>query len=186
LKIISGSKKSHLVNAPKNLPVRPTSGLVKESLFNILNNYFNFNDITVLDLYAGTGNISYEFGSRGCQKIDSIDINSRCTSFIKKKSLELNFKINVIKSSADKFIKKNQSKYDIIFADPPYEYMIAEYTDLVNSIFDQNMLYNQGLLVIEHEKKIELNKHNMFYFEKKYGGTILSFFKKQAYKPDSV
>ena len=186
MKIISGSKKSHIVNAPKNLPSRPTSGLVKESLFNILNNYFNFNNIRVLDLYAGTGNISYEFGSRGCQEIDSIDINSRCTSFIRKKSLELNFKINAITSSTDRFIKKNQSKYNIIFADPPYNYMIGEYTELINSIFDLNMLYDEGFLVIEHEKKIELNKHKMFDFEKKYSGTTLSFFKKQAYKPDSV
>jgi len=180
LKIISGSKKSYIISAPKNLPVRPTSGLVKESLFNILNNYFNFNNIKVLDLYAGTGNISYEFGSRGCQEIDSIDINSRCTSFIKKKSLELNFKINVVTSSADKFIKKSKSKYNIIFADPPYQYITGEYTDLINSIFDLNILDNEGLLVIEHEKKIGLDKHNMFYFEKKYGGTILSFFKKAS------
>ena len=69
MKIISGSKKSYIINAPKNLPVRPTSGLVKESLFNILSNYFNFNKIKALDLFAGTGNISYEFGSRGCKKL---------------------------------------------------------------------------------------------------------------------
>ena len=180
MKIISGSKKSHIISAPNNLPVRPTSGLVKESLFNILNNYFNFNRIKVLDLYAGTGNISYEFASRGCKDIDSIDINSRCTRFIKKKSLELDLKINVKNLSVDKFINKSQSKYDIIFADPPYHYMIEKYTDLIDSIFDLDKLNKEGFLVIEHEKKIEFNKHKMFYFEKKYGGTMLSFFKKAS------
>ena len=78
MKIVSGSKKSYVIRAPKNLSiVRPTSGLVKESLFNILSNYFIFNEIKVLDLYAGIGNISYEFGSRGCNEIDSVDINSK-------------------------------------------------------------------------------------------------------------
>ena len=81
MKIISGSKKSYIISAPKNLPVRPTSGLVKESLFNILSNYFNFNKVKVLDLFAGTGNISYEFASRGCENIDSIDINSAVSAF---------------------------------------------------------------------------------------------------------
>ena len=151
MKIISGSKKSYIISAPKNLPVRPTSGLVKESLFNILNNYFNFNNIKVLDLYAGTGNISYEFGSRGCQEIDSIDINSRCTSFIKKKSLELNFKINVVTSSADKFIKKSKSKYNIIFADPPYQRYDIE--KLIESVLGH--LNKKGKFILECDKKQE-------------------------------
>ncbi len=182
MKIISGSKKSYIINAPKSLPLttRPTSGLVKESLFNVLSNYFNFSEIKVLDLYAGTGNISYEFGSRGCKKIDSIEINSNCTRFIKKKSLELDLKVNVIRLAVEKFISKSQSKYHVIFADPPYHFMIKEYLALIDSIFDSEILNKEGVLVIEHEKKIELSKHNMFYFHKKYGGTILSFFKKAS------
>ena len=180
MKIISGSKKSYIISAPKNLPVRPTSGLVKESLFNILSNYFNFNKVKVLDLFAGTGNISYEFASRGCENIDSIDINSRCTRFIKKKSLELGLKINVSNLSANRFLNKNQSKYDIIFADPPYQFSIEEYIDLIDSIFDLSRLNSEGILVIEHEKKIQFRKHDMYYFDKKYGGTILSFFKKAS------
>ena len=172
MKIISGSKKSYIISAPKSLPVRPTSGLVKESLFNILSNYFNFQKIKALDLFAGTGNISYEFGSRGCKKIDSIDANSKCTRFINKKSKELDLKINVVNISVNKFINKNQSKYHVIFADPPYEYSIEEYIILIDSIFHSKMLSKEGLLVIEHEKKIKLIKHNMFYFDKKYGGTM--------------
>ena len=202
MKIISGSKKSHVIRAPKNLSiVRPTSGLVKESLFNILSNYFIFNEIKVLDLYAGIGNISYEFGSRGCNEIDSVDINFRCTDFIKmnddkysgkkktnilatdfikKMAKELDLRIKIFTLSVDKFIMKNESKYDIIFADPPYPFVDKKYSDLINSIFDLNMLNKGGLLVIEHYKKIELNKHKMFYFDKTYGGTTLSFFKKAS------
>lgn len=182
MKIISGSKKSYLIKAPKNLPVstRPTSGLVKESLFNILGNYFDFNKVSVLDLYSGTGNISFEFSSRGCRNVDSIDINSKCTNFIKKKSLELSFNINVIRSSADKFIKKEKSKYDIIYADPPYQYIFEEYKSLIDLVFDFDIIENHGFLVIEHEKKIDLDKHKMFHFKKKYGGTLLSFFKKAS------
>ena len=156
MKIISGSKKSYIISAPKNLPVRPTSGLVKESLFNILSNYFNFNKAKVLDLFAGTGNISYEFVSRGCKSIDSVDINSRCTRFIRKKSLELGLKINVLNLSVNRFLNKNQLKYDIIFADPPYQFTIEDYTDLIDSIFDLASLTSEGLLVIEHEKKFNL------------------------------
>ena len=180
MKIISGSKKGYLISAPKNLPVRPTSGLVKESLFNILSNYFNFNKVKVLDLFAGTGIISYEFASRGCESIDSVDINSRCTHFIRKKSLELGLKINVLNLSANRFLNKNKSKYDIIFADPPYQFNIEEYTDLIGSVFDLASLSSEGLMVIEHEKKIQFSKHDMFYFDKKYGGTMLSFFKKAS------
>ena len=180
MKIISGSKKSYVISAPKNLPVRPTSGLVKESLFNILSNYFNFNKAKVLDLFAGTGNISYEFVSRGCKSVDSVDINSRCTRFIRKKSLELGLKINVLNLSASRFLNKSQSKYDIIFADPPYQFTMEDYTDLIDSIFDLASLCSEGLLVIEHEKRIQFSKHDMFYFDKKYGGTMLSFFKKAS------
>ena len=180
MKIISGSKKSYVISAPKNLPVRPTSGLVKESLFNILSNYFNFNKAKVLDLFAGTGNISYEFVARGCKSIDSVDINSRCTRFIRKKSLELGLKINVLNLSVNRFLNKNQSKYDIIFADPPYQFTMEDYTDLIDSIFDLASLCSEGLLVIEHEKRIQFSKHDMFYFDKKYGGTMLSFFKKAS------
>ena len=102
------------------------------------------------------------------------------TNFIKKKSLELNFNINVIRSSADKFIKKEKSKYDIIYADPPYQYIFEEYKSLIDLVFDFDIIENHGFLVIEHEKTIQFSKHEMFYFDKKYGGTILSFFKKAS------
>ena len=80
----------------------------------------------------------------------------------------------------NRFLNKNQSKYDIIFADPPYQFTMEDYTDLIDSIFDLASLCSEGLLVIEHEKRIQFSKHDMFYFDKKYGGTMLSFFKKAS------
>ena len=94
--------------------------------------------------------------------------------------MELGLKINVLNLSADRFLNKSQSKYDIIFADPPYQFSVEEYIDLIDSIFDLASLSSEGLLVIEHEKTIQFSKHDMFYFDKKYGGTILSFFKKAS------
>ena len=84
MRIISGKYKGRRISAPKNLPVRPTTDMSKEALFNVLNNRFNFSELKVLDLFAGTGNISYEFGSRGCESITSIDGDMGCVNFIKK------------------------------------------------------------------------------------------------------
>ena len=86
MRIISGKYKGRRITAPKNLPVRPTTDMSKEALFNILNNHFNFSEIKILDLFSGTGNISYEFGSRGCEDITSIDGDMGCVNFIKKNS----------------------------------------------------------------------------------------------------
>ena len=84
MRIISGKYKGRRINPPKNLPVRPTTDMSKESLFNILNNHFNFHGLKVLDLFSGTGNISYEFGSRGAGPITSVDGDFGCVNFIKK------------------------------------------------------------------------------------------------------
>ena len=97
MRIISGNKKSIVINAPKNLPVRPTTDKVKESLFNIIQNKFELNDCRVLDVFSGTGNISYEFASRGCNNILSVDNNFNCIRFIKKTAKELEIKIRIKK-----------------------------------------------------------------------------------------
>src|SRR6476620_10152238 len=106
--------------APKNLPVRPTTDMSKEALFNILNNHFNFSELKVLDLFAGTGNISYEFASRGSEDITCIDGDFGCVAFINKTAKEFEFNIMAIKSDVIKFLEKHKGNYDIIFADPPY------------------------------------------------------------------
>jgi 16S rRNA (guanine(966)-N(2))-methyltransferase RsmD len=120
VRIISGKFKGRRIFPPKNLPVRPTTDMSKEALFNVLNNHFSFDSLKVMDLFSGTGNISYEFASRGSENITSVDGDFGCVKFIKQIAEEYDFNIAAIKSDVFKFLEKNTNSYDIIFADPPY------------------------------------------------------------------
>ena len=106
MRIIGGKYKGKNIIAPGNLPVRPTTDFAKESLFNILNNRINFEECKLLELFAGTGNIGYEFASRGCEEITSVDVNFKCIQFIKRMNKELQFNNRVIRSEAIRFLKK--------------------------------------------------------------------------------
>ena len=127
MRIISGLHKGRKIQIQKNLPVRPTTDQAKEALFNILNNNFNISDTIVLDIFAGTGSISYEFGSRGSKNITSVDINNKCINFIKSISNEFSFNIKTIKKDVYKFVKSCDEHFDIIFADPPYNFDYGKY-----------------------------------------------------------
>ena len=120
MRIVSGTHKSKRITAPKNLPVRPTTDMAKESLFNILNNDYYFDEIRVLDLFSGTGNISYEFASRGTEQILSVDVNLNCIRFIQKTAEDLGFNaISTIKADVFEFLEKYRHEHDVIFADAP-------------------------------------------------------------------
>lgn len=106
MRIISGSHKGRRVLAPKKLPVRPTTDRSKEGMFNILQHRLNFESLHVLDLFSGTGNISYEFASRGVANITAIDQNRHCVDFIKKTTIDLGLTINSLKSDSITFLKK--------------------------------------------------------------------------------
>ena len=121
MRIIGGKYKGKNIIAPKNLPVRPTTDFAKESLFNILNNQIDFEDCKLLELFAGTGNIGYEFASRGCEEITSLDVNFQCIQFIKRMNKELQFNNRVIRSEVMRYLKQCREKYNFIFADPPYQ-----------------------------------------------------------------
>ncbi len=144
MRIISGNNRGKKIIAPKNLPVRPTTDKSKEALFNILQNNYEIQNLKILDLFSGTGNISYEFASRGALKIYSIDKNIKCTNFIKQTSINLGMNIKVIKSDAFKFIKNTKHKFDIIFLDPPYDFAVNEYLKIINEIFSKNLLNIEG------------------------------------------
>jgi 16S rRNA (guanine(966)-N(2))-methyltransferase RsmD len=180
VRIISGKYKGRRISAPKKLPVRPTTDMSKEALFNILNNHFNFSELKVLDLFSGTGNISYEFGSRGCENITAVDGDYGCVQFIKKTAIEFEFEISAIKSDVFKFLEKHSSQYDIIFADPPYGMEQKDFEKLVTAVFENNLLEQEGMLVIEHSKHTKLNHLTHFSFEKNYGGSIFTFFEYQV------
>ena len=176
MRIISGKYKGRRISPPKNLPVRPTTDMSKEALFNVLNNYFDFEGLKVLDLFSGTGNISYEFASRGSNNITSVDADFGCVKFIKQTASEYDFDIAAIKSDVFGFIDKCKSSYDIIFADPPYALDQKTFNKIVISIFEKELLNEDGMMVIEHSKYTKLDELINFSFKKIYGGSIFSFF----------
>ncbi|GIZ14968.1 RsmD family RNA methyltransferase [Capnocytophaga catalasegens] len=180
MRIISGKNKGKRIIAPSKLPVRPTTDFAKEALFNILNNHFFFDDICVLDLFAGTGNISYEFASRGTTHITSVDSDISCIKFIQKTANELDFDIQAVKADVYIFLEKTNAQYDIIFADPPYEFSMELFSKIISLIFKRNLLEDEGMLIVEHSIHTDLSDVPNFSYCKKYGGCILSFFKNQS------
>ncbi len=176
MRIISGKYKGRRLSAPKKLPVRPTTDMAKESLFNILNNTYYFDAIAVLDLFAGTGNISYEFGSRGTSKIIAVDADFGCIKYINTTAKELGIEIHTYKNDVYKFLEKTSITSDVIFADPPYDFETAQFLDIANLVFKRNLLNEEGVLIIEHSKHTDLSEHAHFQYAKKYGGNMFSFF----------
>ena len=176
MRIISGKYKSRRILAPNNLPVRPTTDMAKEALFNILNNHYYFEQITVLDLFAGIGSISFEFASRGTSHITSVDQNQGCVKFIDKINEELKFGLQTIKSDVYTFLEKTNQKFDVIFADPPYEFTDEQFQKIIELVFDHDLLNDGGMLVVEHSKKTDLSENSRFQRSKKYGGNMFSFF----------
>ena len=132
MRIISGTYKGRKIIAPAKLPVRPTTDMAKEALFNILNNQYYFDDISVLDLFSGTGNISYEFASRGTEDITAVDDHYACIKFINDTAELFEMPIKTIKSDVFKFLENFGQQYSIIFADPPYDFEVDLFSKMGN------------------------------------------------------
>ncbi len=176
MRIISGQYKGRRIVAPKKLPVRPTTDMAKESLFNILNNHYYFDELVVLDLFSGTGNISYEFASRGTEQITAVDSHYACIKFISETSDQFDMNINTIKSDVFKYLETSHQKYDIIFADPPYDFDDDQFGKIPELVFKNDMLLSEGYLIIEHSKHTDLSKFERYSHSKSYGGSVFSFF----------
>ena len=177
MRIISGKHKGRRITAPKKLPVRPTTDMAKEGLFNILNNNFHFNSLHILELFAGSGNVSYEFASRGAVSVTSVDENVDCIKFIKKTSAELEMDITPIRSDVFKYLERAPIKADIIFADPPYDFDDAQFQKIVDLVFEKQLLNEDGVLIIEHSKHTKMEKVEHFDVGRRYGNSVFSFFK---------
>jgi len=169
MRIISGTHKGRRLIAPNRLPVRPTTDRAKEALFNILESRYFFDGKNALDLFSGTGNIAFEFASRGCEEILAVDNNLNCINYIEKTSDELEFNINTIKSNCLQYLKNCKEQFNFIFADPPYDY--KEYQELKNLVYENNLIKKDGVLIIEHNKdtsfetdNIELRKYGTVHF----------------------
>ncbi|WP_271782956.1 16S rRNA (guanine(966)-N(2))-methyltransferase RsmD [Aquimarina algiphila] len=178
MRIISGKYKGKRLTAPKKLPVRPTTDMAKEGLFNILRNHYNFSQVSVLDLFAGTGNISYEFISRGTENITAVDSHYACLGYIKSIAKELDSNIETVKSDVYSYLEKVKQSVDIIFADPPYDFTTDQFTKIAALVFENNLLNENGILIIEHSKHTSLEESPYFSNSRKYGGSIFSFFEK--------
>ena len=176
MRIISGQYKGRRITPPKKLPVRPTTDMAKEALFNIINNLYYFDEICVLDLFAGTGSISYEFASRGTQNITAVDEDYGCIKFIKETTEAFKMPIQALKNDVYDFLDKTTLKANIIFADPPYAFTIEQFSKIHELTFKNNILEDNGLLIIEHSKQTNLSFLPYFSYSKSYGGNMFSFF----------
>lgn len=177
MRIVAGKFRSRRITAPNNLPVRPTTDMAKEALFNILNNSYYFDDLKVLDLFAGIGSISFEFASRGCTDITAVDEHFGCIKFLEKTSTELEIDLETVKSDVFLFLERISQSYDIIFADPPYDMETEKFIELLDLVFGRNLLNQDGVLIVEHGKQTNLSGHPKFDKSRKYGSNVFSFFK---------
>ena len=175
MRIIAGSLRGRRLNPPVSLPVRPTTDMARESLFNILENYMDFEEVNALDLFAGTGNISYELVSRGCPKVTAVDQDFGCVKFIRETANKLVMnELIVVRSDVFRFLSNHKMKYQLIFADPPYD--CEHYGELVRLVFDNNLLTDDGMFVLEHDKYIHFNDHPHFMEQRHYEKVNFSFF----------
>ena len=180
MRIISGEYGRRRIQPPKNLPVRPTTDIAKEGLFNILTNKISFSGKSVLDLFSGTGAISYEFLSRGSSPVTSIELNFQCVKFIKSTSNKFQMENHkTIRIDVFRFLKSTKNKYDLIFADPPYD--LPNIKEISTLVFKQGLLNKHGYLIIEHPREIDFSDQKHFIEHRKYGKVNFSFFN---YLPD--
>lgn len=179
MRIISGEFKRRRFDVPKNIKARPTTDFARENLFNVLENQIDFEDITALDLFAGTGAISFELVSRGCAKVVSIEMHNIQYSFICKVMTELKTdRILPIRGDVFKYISSSREKFDFIFADPPYD--LKELDQIPSLVFEKDMLADDGLFVLEHSKNNDFSSMPQFREKRVYGSVNFSFFSKKG------
>lgn len=175
MRIISGKFKARRITPPNNIQARPTTDFAKEGLFNLLSNQVDYEDLNVLDLFAGTGSISLEFISRGCKSVTAIDLNERHCAFIRKTCADLKIdNLLVIKADVFKYIGKSRIQYNLIFADPPYD--LENLAELPDLIFNNKLLAEGGLFILEHSAKNNFESHPHFIEHRHYGNVNFSFF----------
>lgn len=177
MRIISGTLKGRSIVAPNNLPTRPTTDFAKEGLFNILQSRLDkdYDELDILDLFCGTGNISYEFASRGAKHITCIEVDFKCYEFIKKTMAQFNFSnCKVVRNDVFLFLKICKIKFDLIFADPPYE--LPDIEKIYRMVMDKGLLKPGGILIIEHGLKTNLSKLPHFIEKRSYGNVNFSIF----------
>ena len=176
MRIISGQYGGRRISPPPKMPhTRPTTDIAKEGLFNILQNNISFEGIETLDLFGGTGSISYELASRGAKKLTVIEKDPVMYEFIKSTANSLGIdNLKVLKSDVFRFLETAKENYHFIFAGPPYALTIID--DLPRKIFEYNLLKPGGWFVLEHTPRNDYKKFEHYRTERNYGTTIFSIF----------
>jgi 16S rRNA (guanine(966)-N(2))-methyltransferase RsmD len=175
MRVISGILGGRKFYPPGNLPTRPTTDFAKTGLFNILSNYFDYTEVSFLDLFSGTGSLSYEFASRGAERIVTVDKDSRVIEFIRKTTKEWNITgIEIHKSDVFKFLNYNKEKFNIIFAGPPYS--LETIDELPEIVLGKNILKEGGWFILETSPKHQFKDHPQLVQDRNYGQTHFHFF----------
>ncbi len=175
MRIIGGIHGGRKFQPPAKMPARPTTDIAKEGLFNILQNNLDFSSIRTLDLFGGTGSISYELASRGCTDLTLVEQDNNLMSFIKKNIEILKFEnFKPFKMDVFRFINQCTESFDFIFAGPPYA--LKNIDDIPGLIFEKKLLNEGGWFVLEHTPRNNYEKAPFFKRSKNYGTTIFSFF----------
>jgi 16S rRNA (guanine(966)-N(2))-methyltransferase RsmD len=176
VRIIGGEHSGKQIVTNNKLTLRPTTDFAKEGLFNILSNRFDMGAFDVLDLFSGTGSISYEFASRGCNAVHAVEIDSRHIAFIRTTAGKLGIStIRAIRDDAFHFLSICRVRYDIVFADPPYD--MPQIEEIPAFISWNNILKPDGILVLEHSKRNDFTNHEHIIDHRRYGNVHFSFFK---------
>lgn len=178
MRIIGGIYKHRRFDVPSSFKARPTTDFAKENIFNVINNLIDFEDTDALDLFSGTGSISFELLSRGCRSVVSVEKNRQHASFIEKVAKELKTDaLHLICGDAFRFLKTvGEESYDIIFIDPPYD--LQELPDIPQKILEGNLLRSGGLFIMEHPKKYDFSALPLFIQHREYGAVNFSLFLK--------
>ena len=177
MRIISGRYKGRTIVPPRNLRARPTTDFAKENLFNVLGNLIDFEECDVLDLFSGTGSISYEFASRGARSVTSVEINPVHHTFIRQTAKELGFEnFFAVKANALRYIKTCPKQFDVIFSDAPYD--MEGSAEVVEEVLGSEMMREGAIFIFEHSKKMDFSDHEFFWQLRSYGSVQFSFFKK--------
>ncbi|MDZ4807447.1 MAG: RsmD family RNA methyltransferase [Bacteroidota bacterium] len=176
MRIIGGEYGGRKFNPPNNMPyTRPTTDIAKEGLFNVLQHNLDFEELKTLDLFGGTGSISYELASRGVTDLTIVEKDNAMYEFIKKTSVALRIEnLKAVKMDVFKFISQCTEKFDFIFAGPPYA--LTAIDDLPKQIFEKRLLNKDGWFVLEHTPRNDYKTFPFYKSERNYGTTIFSTF----------
>ncbi|MFV0310025.1 MAG: RsmD family RNA methyltransferase [Dysgonomonas sp.] len=179
MRIISGKYKGRRFDPPKSFKARPTTDFAKENLFNVLNNTVDWEDTIALDLFGGTGGISFELVSRGCLQVTCVEKNFNHASFVEKTKEELKIKSELLLLKMDVFsyLERCREQFDLIFADPPYD--MKNFLDVSRIVFEKDLIKPGGIFILEHPKDYDFSGLPLFEEKRIYGSVNFSIFRKE-------